>query len=115
MKLAHQFFGTSTTRTKKIVELCMLPPCFGNLELQSKRSNYVAYIFRHANRLQLNLDQSSLHGWSKTAVRWMDEYFPNDIHVVLITANEEEGEDKQEEGDAIEEEDDTDVELEDFS
>ena len=115
MKLAHQFFGTSTTRTKKIVKLCMLPPCFGNLELHSKRSNYVACIFRHANRLQLNLDQSSLHGWSKTAVRWMDEYFPNDIRAVLITANEEEGEDEQEEGDDIEEEDDTDVELEDFS
>ena len=45
----------------------------------------------------------------------MDEYFPNDIHAVLITANEEEGKDEQEEGDDIEEEDDADVELEDFN
>ena len=92
----------------------MLPPCFGNLELQLKRSNYVAYIFRHVNRLQLNLDQPSLHGWSETSVRWMNEYFPNETHAVLITANEEEGKDEQEEGDDIKEEDDTDVELEDF-
>ena len=92
----------------------MLPLCFGNLELQLKRSNYVAYIFRHVNRLQLNLDQASLHGWSETSVRWMDEYFPNEIHAVLITANEEEGKDEQEEGDDIKEEDDADVELEDF-
>ena len=100
-------------KDKKIVELCMLPLCFGNLEFHLKQSNYVGYIFRHANRL--HLDQPSLHGWSETSVRWMDEYFPNDFHAVLITANEEKGEDEQEEGDDIEEEDDADVELEDFS
>ena len=87
-------FWDKHNRDKKIVELCMLPLCFGNLELHLKRSNYVAYIFRYANRLQLNLDQPFLHGWSETSVRWMDEYFPNDIHAVLITANEEEGEDE---------------------
>ena len=102
-------------KDKKVVELCMLPSCFGNLELHLKRSNYGAYIFRHANRLQLNLDQPSLHGCGKTSVRWMDEYFPNDIHAVWITANEEEGKDEQEEGVDIEEEDDADVELENFS
>ena len=45
----------------------------------------------------------------------MDEYFPNVIHTVLITTNEEEGEDEQEEGDDTEEEGDSDVGLEDFS
>ena len=94
-------FWDKYSKDKKVVELCMLPPCFGNLELHLKRSNYVAYIFRHANRLQLNLDQPSLHGWSETPFRWMDEYFPNDSHAVLITANEEESEDKQEEGDEV--------------
>ena len=108
-------FWDKHNKDKKIVELCMLPPCFGNLELHLKRSHYVAYIFQHANRLQLNLDQACLHGWSKISVQWMDEYFPNDIHAALITAYEEEGKDKQEEGDDIEEKDDADVELEDFS
>ena len=93
----------------------MLSPCFNYLELHLSWSNCEAYIFRHTDRLQLNFDQPSLHGWSKTFVRWMAEYFPNDINAVLITANEEEGEDKQEEGDDIEEEDEADVELEDFS
>ena len=45
----------------------------------------------------------------------MDEYFPNDIHTVLVTTNEEEGEEEQEEGVDIEEEDDADVKLENFS
>ena len=40
--------------------------------------------------LQLNLDPPSFHGWDETSVRWMEEYFPNDIHAVLIAANEEE-------------------------
>ena len=29
-------------KDKKVVELCMLPSCFGNLELHVKRSNYGA-------------------------------------------------------------------------
>ena len=57
-------FWDKYNKEKIFVELCMLPPCFGNLELHLKRSNYVAYVFRHANRLQFNLDQPSLHGWS---------------------------------------------------
>ena len=65
-------FWDKYNKDKKIVGLCMLLPCFGNLELHLKRSNYVTYIFRHANRLQLNLDQPSLHGWVETSVRWMD-------------------------------------------
>ena len=49
-------FWERYNKEKNIVELCVLPPCFGNLELHLKRSNYVAYIFRYANRLQLDLE-----------------------------------------------------------
>ena len=74
----------------------MLPPCFSNPEWHIKRSNYVAYLFRYADRLQLHLDPPSLHGWDEISVRWMDKYFPNDIHSVLIAANEEEVKEEEE-------------------
>ena len=95
----------------------MLPPCFRNLEWHIKRSNYVAYLFRYADRLQLHLDSPSLHGWDGTSVRWMDEYFPNDIHSVLIAANEEEDEHDDDDDLYVDDmdEDDADVELEEFS
>ena len=69
-------FWDKYNKDKKIVELSMLPPCNGNLVLHLKRSNYVAYIFQHANDLHLDLDLPSLHGWGETSVQWMDEYFP---------------------------------------
>ena len=98
----------------------MLPPCLGNLKLHIKRASYVSYIFRHANNLQLDLEPSSLHGWTGTCVQWMEVHFPTNIHSVLITANsgnetkeaEDESDDDCEE---VEEEDDRDVELDDFS
>ena len=69
----------------------MFPACDGNIKLQLQRSTYVAYARRHAKKLQLNLDSSSLHGWDENSVPWMDEYFPYDVHVVLIAVNENEG------------------------
>ena len=119
-------FWDKYNKNGKIVDLCMLPPCLGNLSLHLKRSNYVAYIFRHSNNLQLNLEPPSHHGWSDTCVEWMKEHFPSDIHSVLISENqtkkeseeevfEDEEEDLDEDGVEVDEEDDRDVELEDFS
>ena len=110
-------FWDKYNKEKKIIDLCMLPPCFSNLEWHIKRSNYVTYLFRYADRLQLHLDPPSLHGWDDTSVRWMDEYFPNDIHSVLIAANEEEDEHDDDDDLYVDDmdEDDADVELEEFS
>lgn len=100
------------------MELSLLPPCLGNLQWQTQRANYVAYIGRNANSFQLELDPPVLHGWNEDCtLRWMDEFFPSSIHRVLISANvdydsDEEDEDDEEEMDC---EDDGDIVLEDFS
>ena len=108
-------FWDKYNKDKKIVDLCMLPPCLSNLKLHIVRSNYVAYIFRHASDLQLNLEPASLHGWNGTEVQWAEEYFPSNIQSVLVIANENVEEEESNEDDVAGEGDDLDVELQDFS
>ena len=111
-------FWQRYNKSKKITELCMLPPCHGNLMLHLKRANYVAYIFKHANQLILNLDTPENHGWEGNSTQWMTEYFPSNINDILVDANEvvEEEDDDEEEDESydIEEEDDADIEVEDY-
>ena len=88
--------------------------------LHLERSKYVAYIFQHANQLNLDLDLPIHHGWSGISVKWVEEYFPSDIQNVLLAANdledEEENEvDEDDDDEEIQKGDDADVELQDFS
>ena len=55
-------FWDRYNKQKKIVDLCMLLPCQGNLLLHIKRSNYVAYIMHHANELKPRLESHAHHG-----------------------------------------------------
>ena len=80
-------FWDKYNKEKKIIELCMLPPCFANFRLHLQRSNYVAFIMRNANQLELNLQPHSQHGWAEGSITWVNEYFPKEIEDVLFTAN----------------------------
>ena len=77
----------------------MLPPCFQTYEFHL---NYVAFMLRNANQLQLNLQSPSQHGWTKCSVtQWMTEYFPRDIEDILSTEN---GDDRNDDDEVDEEE-----------
>ena len=84
------------------------------MKLHIVRSNYVAYIFRHASELCMNLEPPSLHGWMGTAVQWTNKHFPTDIHSVLVTANERGEEEELISDNDIDEEDNLDIDFEDF-
>lgn len=120
-------FWDRYNKQKKIIDLCMLPPCKENLKFHIRRSNYIAYIMRHAHMLKPQLQHFSLHGWNGTTAEaeWMTTLAPQDIADVLIASEEAnvkvddgfdelydpEDEDMQYVGEC----DDDDVELEDFS
>ena len=62
--------------------------------------------------LQLELDLPSHHGWNDDrTLRWMDEFFPSNIHRVLIAANEEDDSDDEEDNEEIDDENDADIDL----
>ena len=108
-------FWDKYNKDKKIVDLCMLPPCKNNLQLHIIRANYVAYIFRNACHLHLDIEAPSLHGWSGTSAQWTDDYFPRDIQAVLLRENEREGEGEEMETDDVVECDDGDIDIEYFN
>ena len=51
-------------KENKIIDLSLMPPCSSNLRYHIMRANYVAYIFRHAGQLQMDLESPDGHGWN---------------------------------------------------
>ena len=125
-----EIFWDRYEKKKKIVELCMLPPCSANLRFHLKRSNYVAKIMRSTS-LKTSADDYANHGWTETGEPvWASEYIPENIKDILSESSandndedkelleDEENEDKDED-DALEneqnEDEDEDIELADHS
>ena len=63
--VCKNIFWTKFDKEKKVVDLSVLPPCKNNLKYHIIRSNYVAYIFRHANQLVLDIEKAENHGWDE--------------------------------------------------
>ena len=54
------------------------------------RANYVALMFRKANRLILNLEDPSNNGWDERGrVMWGNAFYPDDISQLLINHAED--------------------------
>ena len=74
-------------KKKKIVDLCLLPPCQVNLIYHCHRSNYVAYLFRHAEEINIDLESPTLHRWTEDmGMKWADECIPSDIAEQLFSS-----------------------------
>ena len=98
----------------KIVDLCVLPPCLDNLNFHITRANYVAYIYRHASQLKIQLDDCIDHGWTVDAqIIWTTNTVPMDFTDIILSVNE--NEDDQENEFDHDDEDDYDINLDDFS
>ena len=76
------------------------------------RANYVAYIFRHAGQLQMDLESPDGHGWNADGnVVWGDICYPQEIDALLAATDSE----NSSFSDDQEYENDLDVEIEDVS
>eukprot|EP00794_Sanderia_malayensis_P020850 gene20850-biopygen15376 len=79
---------------KKIVDLSLLPPCQSSLAKHSRRSNYIAYMWRSAYRPMMNLDTPTNHGWlPDLSIDWIEEPYPEDITELLVTPGNDAGND----------------------
>ena len=110
-------FRTKFDKEKKVVDLNVLPPCKNNLKYHIIRSNYVAYIFRHANQLVLDIEKAENHGWNEEGkVCWSDERYPEEVSDFLLK-KEHGGEDSLSDNDDSESyfEDDIDDDVEDVT
>ncbi len=70
---------------KKIKDLSLLPPCQSNLKLHIERANYVASMYRQADRLMMDLDDPANHGRNEEgSVVWNDVCYPDDVATLLF-------------------------------
>ena len=78
-------FWTKFGKEKEVVDLIVLTPCRNNLKYRIVRSNYVAYIFRHANQRVLDIEKAKNHGWDEESkVCWNDECYPEEVSDFLL-------------------------------
>ena len=100
-----------------MVDLNVLPLCKNNLKYYLIRSNYVAYIFRYANQLVLDIERAENHGGDEEGkVCWSDECYPDEVSDFLFE-KEHGGEDSLSDNDDSESyfEDDIDNDVEDVT
>ena len=78
-------FWEKFEKKKKIVDLILLPPCKENRRYHIMRSNYVAYIFQHADQLILDVMDPGNHGWDRERkIVWSNECYPLNISELLL-------------------------------
>ena len=110
-------FWTKFDKKEKVVDLNVLPPYKNNLKYHIIRSNYVAYIFRHANQLVLDIEKAENHGWDEEGkVCWSNECYPEEVSDFLLE-KEHGGEDSLSDNNDSESyfEDDIDDDVEDVT
>ena len=124
-----KIFWEKYNKSKKVIELSMLPPCKANLIFHVQRSNYVAYLMR-STVLKPNVEHFTDHGWSEDGKAiWCKDYLPDEMADVLYDdaveskkkenqeneGTEELFDEEENDEDGPDEEDDDDVELGDFN
>ena len=86
----RKFFWERMEKNNKIADLSLLPPCQSSLAKYSRRSNYIAYMWRNACRPMINLESPMNHGWfPDLSIDWIEEPYPEDVTELLITSDNE--------------------------
>ena len=86
----YQIFWSNYKR-RKIIDLCLLPPCSSSLKLHCKRANYIAQMWRTSDQPIQSLPPVTECGWKENfQIHWSDQSYPDDIAEILV--NDEESE-----------------------
>ena len=79
-QVRKEIFVRKFEQEGKTSNLSLLPPWASNLNFNTRRSNYIARIYKHANNLMINLDGPTCHGWDGNyQVVWDKNPFPEDL------------------------------------
>ena len=80
----NKIFWDTLKKKKKVVDLSMLPPCQASLHLHTKRSNYIAKIWKQASVGEMTEEPAELHGWnSDFTLKWEAVAYPAYVYDLL--------------------------------
>lgn len=84
-----KMFTKKHKRENKVPDLSTFPPCHQVLEYHSKRSNAIAYIWKHSTCSQVDDFDLQEAGWEiNSDIHWFDECFPVDIEDIVINEDD---------------------------
>ena len=80
----------------KTTDLSLLPPCASDLNLHTKRANYIERIYKKAYNLMMSLDDPTFHGWDGNyQTVWDENFFPEDLSELLIEEEKHDDDDAE--------------------
>ena len=95
-QVRKELFVRKFEQEGKTTDLSLLPPCASDLNLHTKRANYIERISKKAYNLMMNLDDPTFHGWDGNyQAVWDENFFPEDLSELLIE-EEKDGDDDAE-------------------
>ena len=89
-RVRFEMFEKKSRCQNKVPDLASFPPCHKVLLHHSKRSNAIAYIWKHS--LSANIDYPEINecGWELDgSIHWVDECFPFEVEEILVDDTEE--------------------------
>ena len=78
--LRSEIFWRTLKKKNRVIDLLHLPPCKASLKLHTRRSNYIAKIWRQAENDMIVYEHPLNHGWnSNYSLQWVNELYPTDV------------------------------------
>ena len=76
-------FEKKYTKSGKVIDMALLPPCQSVLILHSKRANYVARLWKSSLTNWIEPTDISENDWSSDgSTVWVDEIFPREVEEI---------------------------------
>ena len=113
-KLRSEIFWRTLKKKGQVIDLSLLPPCRISLHLHTRRSNFIARIWRQADRDMMELEVPQDHGWNDDfSLEWPQDMFPEDVIKEIVTDSNEESDydTDSDSNDEVEDNDDDENEL----
>ena len=85
----YDIFKAVYTKKGKIQDLSILPPSLQSLQLQCKRANYIAKIWRSCLNRNIDFQNVENSGWRGDGTFvWIEEAFPDQIESIIADTDE---------------------------
>ena len=82
-RVRANIFEKKYTKSGKVIDMALLPPCQSVLILHSKRANYVARLWKSSLTNWIEPTDISENDWSSDgSTVWVDEIFPREVEEI---------------------------------
>ena len=85
-----EMFIKKHSNQNKIIDLCVLPPCYSSLILHMRRANFEAAMWKRSDQSIIEFPEILDHGWNiDGSIDWIVEALPDDFTEMVFEDDNE--------------------------